>query len=166
MAEIVDERFALHNVLYNVDTQKMIIAMMKTAFAEHTDTPVSYNVFHGDPEAMVKEPEPESSRVAYDFSTLMRIVNEANPDHDPEPDYNNPKAHLQFIDATLLWGFTTPQLLTNRVWCVLPPAFVVAATADVMSAFPQVHASVHVYIRGSPTPHTGGHPQRHRDGVL
>jgi len=117
----VDERFALHNVLYNSDTHKLIMTMMKQAFLEHIDTPVSYNVFHGDPEAMVKEEKPESDRVSLDFSKLMRLVNEEDPDHMEEPDYNDPKSHLTFIDATLLWAITTPQLMTNSVWCDSSP---------------------------------------------
>lgn len=120
---MTDERFALHRVLFDYeDTHRMITSMIHAEFmaaAEET-THLAYNVFFGDETGLKQPAEPEKGpKATYNFSDVMREVNKEDPDCEGNPDYNEPASHFRYIDATLTWAITTPQLITNRVTYML-----------------------------------------------
>lgn len=114
----MDERFALHNVLFDCeDTHRYITSLMQHEFDYYKDTPIKYNSFYGDETALtnIDNDETDADKAMYDFSDIVKEVNETNPMFVGNPDYNDPKSHFNYIDATLTWSITTPQLITNRI---------------------------------------------------
>ena len=124
LAMPIDERFALHNVLFNEDSQRVVTAMFRDEFVRlykaRERLPLAYNVFFGDG-SKIKGPNTteEKQRATLSFPEIVRESKRSDPHHVADPDYNDPGYHFSIIIKTLSWHVNEHQIPANRTWLMM-----------------------------------------------
>jgi hypothetical protein len=115
-----DERLALHNILFNPDSQRLITAIMRDDLEMASDTPVQYRCFHGNPDAIGTDKASAKKTSCVAFGRLMQTVREEDPDEDAVPDYNHAECHFKYLATDLTWALTSENVcVATRVCSML-----------------------------------------------